>query len=175
MRPRFSWHYFTPDSTLRLTDVASNAFQIKVSIGHWGEAGAPRHLPSPSLRSENWGASRHVFSGLHEQIRAGAPIAVRGSVGTGDYDGIAVGIAHPAFPVVWPAVSIGRVAVAGHYDFDLHFLGALHHRVEVVDLEPEQHAIAVGPVTWIADAAVMVLHFEAVQLQNEGAILDQLL
>src|SRR6185437_4587198 len=139
------------------------------------ERPAPPELAKPGLRIENWGASRHVFSGLREQIRPRAPVAVRGSVGTGDYDGIAVAVAHPAFPVVWPALSIRRVAVAGHYDFNLHFLGALHHRVEVVDLEPEQHAVAIGPVTWIANAAVMVLHFEAVQLQNEGAILDQLL
>lgn len=31
-----------------------------------------------------------------------------------------------------------------HHDLDTHIGGALHHSVEVVYLEPEQHSIAVG-------------------------------
>ncbi len=47
--------------------------------------------------------------------------------------------------------------MAGQYDLDAHFSGALHYRVEVLHLEPEQHAIAVGFIGGIADAAVMML------------------
>lgn len=65
--------------------------------------------------------------------------------------------------------------MAGLHDFNFHFRGAFHRRVEVVNFEPEQHAIAVRPVGRIADAAVMVLDFEAVQLQNEPAVTHQLL
>ena len=34
--------------------------------------------------------------------------------------------------------------MAGQHDLDAHFGSALHDRVEVIHLEPEQHAIAVG-------------------------------
>ena len=61
--------------------------------------------------------------------------------------------------------------MAGQYDLDAHLGGALHYGVEITDLEPKQHSIAVGPDGRIADGAVMVLDFEAVQLQDELAIL----
>ena len=65
--------------------------------------------------------------------------------------------------------------MAGQHDLDAHFGGALHYRVEVLHLEPEQHTIAVGSVGAIADGAVMMFDFKAVQLQDERAILHQLL
>jgi uncharacterized protein YjbJ (UPF0337 family) len=65
--------------------------------------------------------------------------------------------------------------MAGLHDLDLHFDSALHHRVEVIHFEPEQHTIAVGSVGTIANAAVVVFDFKAVQLQNEPSILYQLL
>ena len=60
-----------------------------------------------------------------------------------------------------------------HDDLDAHFCGALHNRVKVVHLEPEQHAVSVWPVTRIADRTVMVFYFEAVQLKDKLAIRDQ--
>ncbi len=65
--------------------------------------------------------------------------------------------------------------MAGLHDLDLHFDSALHHRVEVIHFEPEQHTIAVGSVGTIANAAVVMFDFKAVQLQNERSILYQLL
>ena len=65
--------------------------------------------------------------------------------------------------------------MAGQQEFDAHFGGALHKRVEVIHLKPEQHTIALGSVGWIADGAVMMFDVEAVQLQDERAILHQLL
>jgi hypothetical protein len=65
--------------------------------------------------------------------------------------------------------------MAGQHNLDSHFCGALHDRVEVIHLEPEQHTIAVRSVGSIANRAVMVLDFKAVQLQHEPAILHQLL
>jgi hypothetical protein len=65
--------------------------------------------------------------------------------------------------------------MAGPKHLDTHFGGALHDRVEIIHFEPKQQPIAVGPVGAIADGTVMVLGFKAVQLQNEGAVLYQLL
>ena len=77
--------------------------------------------------------------------------------------------------MIWPALAIGRVAVARQHDLDVHIGSALDDRVEVIDLEPEQHAIPVWSVGAIADGAVFVLDVEAVQLQDEAAVLHELL
>jgi hypothetical protein len=65
--------------------------------------------------------------------------------------------------------------MAGQHDLDVHFGSALHYGIEVIHLKPEQHTIAIGSVGTIADGAVMMFDFKAVQLQNELAILYQLL
>ena len=65
--------------------------------------------------------------------------------------------------------------MTGQHDLYAHLGSALHCRVEVIHLEPEQHTISVGSVGAIADGAVMMLDFKAVQLQDELAILHQLL
>ena len=65
--------------------------------------------------------------------------------------------------------------MAGQHELDAHFGSALHDRVEVIHLEPEQHTITVGPSGAIADGAMMMFDFKAVQLQDEPAILHQLL
>ena len=61
----------------------------------------------------------------------------------------------------------------GQNDFHAHFSGALYDRVEVLYLEPQQYAVPVWLVVTIADPAVMMLHFKAVQLKNELAIRTQ--
>ena len=63
----------------------------------------------------------------------------------------------------------------GHDDVRSHFNGALKDRVEVVNLEPKQHAVAVRPGCTVADRTVIVVRFEAVQLQNKLAVPDQTL
>ena len=65
--------------------------------------------------------------------------------------------------------------MAGKNNLDLHFRGALHYRVEVFHLKPEQHTISVGLIGTIADVTVLVLDFKAVQLQDERAIFHELL
>jgi hypothetical protein len=65
--------------------------------------------------------------------------------------------------------------MAGQHDLDAHFGCALHEGVEVIHLEPEQHTITVGFAGAIADGAVMMFDVETVQLQDEPAILHQLL
>lgn len=54
-----------------------------------------------------------------------------------------------------------------HDNLDRHLSRALHHRVELIHFEPQQHAISVWLIITVADGAVMVFHFEAVQLQYE--------
>lgn len=61
-----------------------------------------------------------------------------------------------------------------HDHLDAHLSGPPHHRVKVVDLEPEQHAVPIWPVLGIADPAMMMLDREAVQLKYELSIRDQL-
>lgn len=65
--------------------------------------------------------------------------------------------------------------MAGKHDIDIHFGGALDHRIEVLHLEPKQNAVAVRSIGRIADWPVMVLGFKAVQLQDQPAIFYQLL
>ena len=65
--------------------------------------------------------------------------------------------------------------MARQHHLDSHFARALHHRIEIIHLEPQQHAIAVGFVGTIADRPVMMFHFKAMQLQDEPPVLHQLL
>lgn len=55
-------------------------------------------------------------------------------------------------------------------DEGLHFFNSAHAGIEVVDFEPEQEPVAVRGVVGICDGAVMVTHFESVQLKNQPAI-----
>jgi hypothetical protein len=63
----------------------------------------------------------------------------------------------------------------GQDDFHAHFGGALHDRVEIVDLEPQQNTVSIWLVITISDRTVMMFHFEGVQLKDDLAIGDQLL
>lgn len=54
-----------------------------------------------------------------------------------------------------------------------HLTGALDGGVEVVDLEPQQDAVSVGPVIRITDRPVMVMDLEAVELKHQHTIADQ--
>jgi hypothetical protein len=60
--------------------------------------------------------------------------------------------------------------MSGYHDLDAHVRGALHNCVKVVDLEPQQHPVSIWFVITIADCAVMVFYFEAVQLKHKLAI-----
>jgi hypothetical protein len=72
--------------------------------------------------------------------------------------------------MVGPAGSVGRIAVRREHDVGTKPCGALDRIVEIVDLEPERHAVAVRPRRGVADPAVVVLDVEAVQLQHERPI-----
>lgn len=61
------------------------------------------------------------------------------------------------------------------HDLNSHLRGSLHDFVEVIDLKPQQHAVAVGLMVWVADWPVMVMHVKAVQLKDELSAVDQLL
>jgi len=63
----------------------------------------------------------------------------------------------------------------GQDDLYIHFNGALHDCIEIVYLEPQQYPVSVWLVVPVADAAVMVLHFEAVQLKGKLSVPEQLL
>jgi hypothetical protein len=61
-----------------------------------------------------------------------------------------------------------------HDKLDIHFGGALHNRVKVGDLEPQQHSVSIWPVVTIADQSVMMFNVEAMQLKDEPPIRNQL-
>src|SRR5262245_3940624 len=52
-------------------------------------------------------------------------------------------------------------------DACVHLGDANHGGVEVVDLEPQEHAIAVGLVVAVADGAVVVIIVEVVELEDQ--------
>lgn len=60
-------------------------------------------------------------------------------------------------------------------DLYTHFNGALHDRIKIVYLEPQQYTVPVWLVIPIADGTVMVLHVEAVQLKGKLSVPEQLL
>ena|SRR5947209_7597758 len=109
-----------------------------------------------------------------EGVRFGMPGAVCRSVGTGDDHGIGVRVAHPALPVIWPAIAVRRISMAGDHNLHAHLGRALQGRLKVVNLEPEQHSISVWLVIAVGYRPVMVLYFKAVQLKDELTIRDQL-
>jgi hypothetical protein len=75
--------------------------------------------------------------------------------------------------VVRPAIAVRRVAVARQDDLGLEGVGSGHGVIEVVDLEPQQDAVAVGLIVRIADRSVVVCDLKAVELEYEFAIPDQ--
>jgi hypothetical protein len=58
----------------------------------------------------------------------------------------------------------------GKNHLDLHFLGASHGRIEVVNLKPQEHPVSVGLEFWIADRTVMVPHVPPVQLKDQSIV-----
>jgi hypothetical protein len=76
--------------------------------------------------------------------------------------------------MVRAAVAVGYIAVARQDDLRLELCGAGHPRVEVVDPEPQEYAVAVREDR-IADRTVMVLHLPAVQLHDQVSARSKLL
>lgn len=62
----------------------------------------------------------------------------------------------------------------GNDNLDIHLGGALRDRFEIVNLEPQQHAVSIRSVIAIANPPVMVFYSEAMQLKNKLAIRYQL-
>lgn len=63
--------------------------------------------------------------------------------------------------------------MTGFDDLNLHFLGAGHGAIEVVEVEPEEHAIPVRLHICITDRPVMVLDFPLVQREDHCAARDR--
>jgi hypothetical protein len=72
--------------------------------------------------------------------------------------------------MVRAAVTGRRVTVYREYDFRLDLRGAGHRRYEIVYFEPEKNAVPIGLDVWITDSSVVVIEFEAVQLQHKHAV-----
>jgi hypothetical protein len=66
-----------------------------------------------------------------------------------------------------------QIAITRHQHLRLHLFRP--GGVDIVDLEPEQHAVAIRPDIRIADGVVMMLDLPPVQLQDQVFARDQTL
>lgn len=62
-----------------------------------------------------------------------------------------------------------------HDDFHAHFRCALHDRIEILNLKPQQHSISIRFVISVGDRAMMMLDVETVQLKDDLSVENQLL
>ena len=53
-----------------------------------------------------------------------------------------------------------------HYSLDAHLDGTLRDSIKIVDLEPQQQSVAIWFIRRIANASVVVLDVEMMELQN---------
>src|SRR5262249_839584 len=95
------------------------------------------------------------------------------TIRTREHDGVTIRIAQPAFPMVRPTAAIGRIPMARHDDFGLQFLCAGARGVDVVDLEPQQDAVAMTLDVGITDRTVVVFNVPPVQLEDQSPVPDQ--
>ena len=94
----------------------------------------------------------------------------RCSIRTRDDHSVAVRIAQPTLPVIWPATSIWRIALPRQDDFSIHFQRSIQRVVKVVHFKPQKHTVAIRLVVGISNSSVMMVDLEAVQLHYQGAI-----
>jgi hypothetical protein len=78
-----------------------------------------------------------------------------------EYDGVPVRVAQPVFPIA----ILTEVALSQRLHSQVH--RATHGRVEVVEFEPQQDAIAVRATIGISERTVVVFHIPSMQLQDE--------
>src|SRR4051812_13588514 len=83
----------------------------------------------------------------------------RRTVWTRHNDNISVRILHPTFPVVRAAAPVRRITVARHHDRRVKLLDSRHALVKVVDLEPQQQSISIGPIVTIRNRTMVMLDF----------------
>jgi hypothetical protein len=76
--------------------------------------------------------------------------------------------------MVRAAVTRWRVAMPGTNHLNLHFLGAGHGRIEIINLKPNEDAVSVCQIR-VADFTVIVFHIPTVQLQNQSRVRNKTL
>jgi hypothetical protein len=74
-----------------------------------------------------------------------------------------------ATSMVRAGVARWRIAMPGPNHLNLHFLGAGHGCVEIIDLKPNEDAVSTCQIL-VADFTVIVFHIPAVQLQNQSRV-----
>ena len=83
---------------------------------------------------------------------------------TGEHYGVAIEIAEPEFPVS----VLAQMAWSG--DHCGHLPGSLHGSIELLEFEPQDHAIAIWLEVRVAQRAVTMLDLPPVQLQHKSAV-----
>jgi hypothetical protein len=68
--------------------------------------------------------------------------------------------------MVWTTVTGRRIAMARHKDFRFQFCNPADSGIEIVNLKPEQHSVAIRPVIRITNMPMMMLNFESVKLED---------
>ena len=69
--------------------------------------------------------------------------------------------------MIGPALAGRRITSPGMNHLNLHLRGARDSRLEIIELEPQEHAVSVRLMIGIADRAVIVFHVPSVQLQHQ--------
>jgi hypothetical protein len=96
-------------------------------------------------------------------------------VETGEDDEVAIRIPQPELAMRRSPRAIGRVPVRWPDHVGVERCCPIDRLVEVVDLEPERHTVAVWSRRRVADLAVVVVDVEAVQLESECPAMEQAL
>jgi len=89
------------------------------------------------------------------------------------HDKVTVGITQPDLAMIWPARPVWRIPVRRENNLGVKLRRPLDCVVEVVDLEPQCHTVAVWPRRGIADLPMVMLDIEAVKLQHECSVAEQ--
>jgi hypothetical protein len=124
-------------------------------------------------RGPEMGGRRSPFPGTGQGRRVGPPASVGRAVGTGQHDRVAVRVLQPHLPVIRTALPFRRIPVPRQDHVRPQLLRPLHGVLEVIDLEPEEHAVAAARIVGIADPPVVVGFLPAMELQHELAVVLQ--
>ena len=126
-------------------------------------APAADQLPVEAMSSAAAGVRRDAtvgrrLSGLPRAVTSRPPIAVRRAVRTRQHDLVTVRVTKPDLPVIGAAVAVRRVPVARQDNFGAQGFGSCDRRIDVIDLEQQEYAIARRHVAGVADRSVVLFH-----------------
>ena len=95
------------------------------------------------------------------------------AIGTREYDPVAIGILEPDLSMIGAATAVGRIPMRCQDDLGWQLRGPGHGGIEILDLKPQQHAVAIGTVIRITHRAVIMVHFPVMELHDQGLAIHE--